>query len=221
MKIRLKIHWSELFDFDDPNTLRALMRTLPAASVAAAFAFIQLSGYGVVVAALGAALAFVVAGALTFAIVLAMSGTAARAALGFVAPTGSSTPSVDDYSLVKSLLVRGKVAEALTELEVRMNLHPQDPALCLYAADVHSREGRNPTGAAWLYQRVREMKGASREQDYAATNRLIDLYMGPLDDPTRAAAELERMKTRHPNTTAAAHADKTLRQLRAEAPQPR
>ncbi|HEU4559014.1 MAG TPA: hypothetical protein VFS20_14235 [Longimicrobium sp.] len=221
MKIRVKIHWSQIFDFDDPNTLRAMVRSLPVASLVAGLTFLLLTKFGIVVAAAGAALAFVVAGALTFAAVLGMSGAASRAAMSFVAPSGSSTPSPDDYSQIKSLLVRGKIAEAITELDVQLRLRPADPALCLFAADVAARQARDPRAAEQLYLRVRGMEGVSREQDYAATNRLIDLYMGPLDDPTRAAAELERMRTRHPDTTAATHAEKTLRQLRDAAPQPR
>lgn len=215
MKIRIKIHWSQLFDFNDPNTLRAMMRSLPVSSIAAGFTLWQLSRFGTVVAMIGAALAFVVAGALAFATVLGMSGAASRAAMSFVAPSGGSTPSPDDYSQIKSLLARGKVAEALTELDVQLRLRPTDPALCLFAADVAARQARDPRAAEQLYLRVRGMEGASRDQDYAATNRLIDLYMGPLDDPTRAAAELERMKARHPNTTAAAHAEKALREIRS------
>lgn len=221
MKIRVKIHWSEIFDFDDPYTLRAMMRSLPVASIAAGFTLWQLSRFGIVVAVFGAALAFVVAGALTFAVTLGMAGAASRAAMSFVAPSGGSTPSVDDYSQIKSLLVRGKIAEAITELDVQMRLRPADPALCLFAADVAAREARDPRAAEQLYLRVRGMEGASRDQDYAATNRLVDLYMGPLDDPTRAAAELERIRSRHPNTTAAAHAEKALRQLRDSVSQPR
>ena len=57
------------------------------------------------------------------------------------------------------------------------------------------------------------MEGVSRDQDYAASSRLIDLYLGPLDDPSRAAAELERMRDRHPGTTAALGADGLLAEL--------
>jgi hypothetical protein len=61
---------------------------------------------------------------------------------------------------------------------------------------------------------VREIPEVSPEQDYRATNRLIDLYMGALDEPARVEAELERMRMRHAGSTAATHAEQALRSLR-------
>ncbi|HET7463835.1 MAG TPA: hypothetical protein VFJ82_21445 [Longimicrobium sp.] len=214
MKINVKIHFDQLFDFNDSGTVKAFGRALPAAALAAGVAFWQLSSWGPVVAVLAAALVFVVAEALVAAVVLAAAEGGARAMMSVVAPSGSSTPAPDDYSYEKSLLARGRVDEALNELRVRLIHHPDDPALCLFAADVHAREARDPAAAERLYLRVREISTATKTQDYAATNRLIDLYLGPLDDPARATRELERMRTRHAGTTAAAGAEKVLAQLR-------
>lgn len=220
MKINVRIHLDQLFDFNDPGTLRAFGRALPAAALVASVVFWQASSWGVIVGVLAAALAFVVAEALVAGVVLTMAEGGARAMMSVVAPSGSSTPSVDDYSLEKSLLARGKVAEALAELRVRLASHPDDPALLLFAADVHAREARDPAAAERLYLHAREVPTSTSAQDYAATNRLIDLYLGPLDHPARATQELERMCTRHPGTSAAAGADKLLAELRATVPSP-
>lgn len=214
MKIRIKLHFAQLLDWDDPTTVKAFAKSLPVAGLAAAVAFTELAGLGRLVGAFLALLVFLIAEVLTATLILGVVGTGARAALSIVSPNGSSTPPPDDYSYEKSLLVRGNVAEALTLLEARMAEHPDDPALWLYAANVHVTNARDPVGGERLFLRVREMPGVSRAQDYAATNRLIDLYMGPLDDPTRAIAELERMRQRHAGTTAATHAEHALRQLR-------
>jgi len=218
MKINVKIHFDQLLDFNDPGTVRAFGRALPAASLVAGVTFWQAAAWGAVVGFLAAVLAFVVAEVLVAVLVLTMVEGGARAMMSVVAPSGSSTPSPDDYSFEKSLLARGKVAEALIELEVRMANRPDDPALCLFAADAHAREAHDPATAERLYLRAREIPTATTAHDYAATNRLIDLYLGPLDDPARATRELEHMRDRHAGTTAAAGAEKMLRQLRGNTP---
>ena len=159
-------------------------------------------------------LAFVGTVLVTGLVALLLAHQSARGVMSFLAPSGSSTPAPDDYSYEKSLLVRGKIDEAMTALEVRLANHPDDAGLYLFVADVYAREGRDPAKAVPLYCRAREMASVTPEQDYRATNRLIDLYLGALDNPGRARAELERMRVRHVGTTAAAHAEQALRTLR-------
>lgn len=218
MKINIKIHWDQLFDFNDPGTVRAFTKALPAASLVAGVTLWQASSWGPVVGVLAAAAAFVVAEVLVAVLVVAVAEGSAHAMLSVVAPSGSSTPSPDDYSFIKSLLARGRVDEALNELSARLIQHPSDPALALFAADVHAREAHDPAAAERLYLRAREMPAVTSAQDYAATNRLIDLYLGPLDNSMRATQELERMRDRHAGTTAAAGAEKLLRELRRDTP---
>ena len=214
MKINVKIHFDQLLDFNDPGTVRAFGRALPAASLIAGVTFWQAASWGAVVGFLAAVLAFVVAEVLVAVLVLTMVEGGTSAMMSVVAPTGSSTPSPDDYSLEKSLLARGKIAEALREIETRQSARPDDPALLLFAADVYVREARDPAAAERLYLHAREVPTATKSHDYAATNRLIDLYLGPLDNPARATQELERMRDRHAGTTAAAGVEKLLQQLR-------
>jgi hypothetical protein len=214
MKIKFTFHRPQFFDVQNLHDLKAFTLSLQPAALVGALAFGVLARGGVLVAFGGALLAFVGTVMVTGLIALLLSDRFARGAMSFVAPSGRSTPSTDDYSFEKALLARGKVDEALTSLEVRLANHPDDAALCLFVADVYAREGREPAKAERLYLRAREMVGASPEHDYRATNRLIDLYMGALDDPARAEAELERMRLRHAGTTAAAHAEQALRTLK-------
>jgi len=214
MRIRFTFHRPQLLDFENLHDLKAFTLSLQPAALVGALAFAVLARRGFLVALAGGALAFAGTVAVMGLIALVLSHNYTRGVMSFLAPSGGSTPSPDDYSYEKSLLVRGKVDEALLALDVRLANRPHDPALCLFAADAYAREGRNPAKAERLYLRVREMEGASPEQDYRATNRLIDLYLGPLDDPARAEAELERIRLRHAGTTAAAHAEQALRTLR-------
>jgi hypothetical protein len=214
MKIRFTFHRPQLLDFENLHDLKAFTLSLQPAALMGGLAFAALVQRGFLVALAGGVLAFVGTMAVTGLIALTIAHNYTRGVMSFLAPSGRSTPSPDDYSYEKALLARGKVDEALLALDVRLANRPDDAALCLFAADAYAREGRNPAKAERLYRRVREMEGASPEQDYRATNRLIDLYMGPLDDPTRAEAELERIRFRHAGTTAAAHAEQALRTLR-------
>ncbi|MFL5541103.1 MAG: tetratricopeptide repeat protein [Longimicrobiaceae bacterium] len=214
MKIRFTFHRLQLLDFENLHDLKAFTLSLQPAVLVSVLTFAVLLRDGFVVALVGAVLAFVGTSGGMGLIALAIAHGYTRGVMSFLAPSGRSTPSPDDYSYEKALLARGKVDEALLSIDVRLANRPDDPALCLFAADTYAREGRNPAKAERLYRRVREMEGASPEQDYRATNRLIDLYMGPLDDPARAEAELERIRLRHAGTTAAAHAEQALRTLR-------
>jgi hypothetical protein len=214
MKLGLKIHLGQLLDLENPHNLRAFAWSLPVAVMMGLLAFVALRAHGGLVAVAGALLAIAGAVVVFGAAAMGMSSLSSRGAMGFVAPSGRSTPAPDDYSYEKSLLARGDVAAAVDAIEVRMAVCPQDVALRLFAADAYARHAGDPSKAERLYLQTREMPGISSAQDYLATNRLIDLYTGVLDDTARAMAELERLRVRHAGSTAAAHAEQVLRQLR-------
>jgi hypothetical protein len=213
MKINVKIHFRDLFERDNPRAIRAFTTGFGIGVVAAGAAFQSLRAHGVLLALLGGVAAFVVVFAGVPLLVLSAADAGARGFTSFVAPSGSGTPSEDDYSREKAMLVRGQVDAALASIQRRLGASPDDVALLLFAADVYVRNADDPAQAERLYRRAREMRGVKPAQDYLATNRLIDLYMGQLDDPARAREELERIRARHAGTTAAAHAEQALRQL--------
>lgn len=217
MKIRFTFHRPQLLDFENLHDLKAFTLSLQPAALMGALAFAALVRRGLFVALAGGVLAFAGTIALMGLIALVLAHNYTRGVMSFLAPSGGSTPSPDDYSYEKALLARGRVDEALLAIDVRLANRPYDPALHLFAADAYAREGRNPAKAERLFRRVREMEGISPEQDYRAANRLVDLYLGPLGDPARAEAELERIRLRHAGTTAAAHAGQALANLRKTA----
>jgi hypothetical protein len=67
-----------------------------------------------------------------------------------------------------------------------------------------------------LFTRIRQVPGARRPDELYASQRLIDLYLGPLQDPGRATVELRRLVERFPDTPDAAGARAALERLRAE-----
>jgi hypothetical protein len=218
MKVRFRVFRPEWLDLEDLTILRAFVWSLPAAIIGALSVFVLLMEYGVLLALPGAVLAF-------FAIIgvivggsQAMAHGGARAAASLVLPSGSSTPAVRDFSLEKSLVIRGRVAEAMHSLEAQLSAAPDDPELCIFAADLYAREAREPRRAEPLFRRAREAPKVSAGQDHYATQRLIDLYLGPLDDEARAAGELRRLIERHPGTRTAAYAEGALRGLAVPGP---
>lgn len=126
MKIKLTFHRPRLLDFENLHDLRAFTLSLQPAALVCGLAFVALARRGVLVAIAGALLAFGATVAVMGLIALLLSDRVARGAMSFIAPSGRSTPSPDDYSYEKSLLVRGKVDEALTALEMRLANHPDE-----------------------------------------------------------------------------------------------
>jgi hypothetical protein len=140
---------------------------------------------------------------------------AAGAGFGaFIAPTGGSTPAPPDYSYQDALVMRGKVESALESYEAIIVASPEIVDARLRAADLYAREGGNPQRASDLFREVQRIPGVSAADDLYASNRLVDLYAGPLRQPGRAIVELRRIEKRYPRSPAAAHAPRAIAALK-------
>jgi tetratricopeptide repeat protein len=199
------------------------VRVFPAAG--AAFLIAALAGF-YLVASLGWPVAVVITVVLLGASVVAVLAwltvikivDGAGAGLGaFIAPSGASTPAVPDFSYHDSLVMRGKVASALEAYESIIAAGRGVVDARLRAADLYARQGGNPQRAVELFREVQRIPGVSAADDLYASNRLVDLYVGPLRQPGRAIVELRRITQRHPRSAAAAHAGRAIAELKAEA----
>lgn len=123
--------------------------------------------------------------------------------------------AADTLSIEESLIIRGLIAEAVDRFDERIAAEPDFIALRLRAAELHAREANNPARAAELFRQVQSHPAATPAEEILASNRLADLYLGPLKEPQRALVELRRITVRHPGTRAAGHALEGLRTLRA------
>lgn len=213
MRPRIRVDMAARPDFRDPALLRALGWSLPLSGLIGGLVMYWMSGWGVLAAVTAGLVAFAVTLAFCAGAAMTLAGGSARGLTSFLMPSGGGSPSIEDWSYEKSLLARGQVDTAVSALEVRLANQPGDAALCIFLADVYARSARDAAKAERLFLRARETPGAAKAQDYHATTRLVDLYLGPLDDPARAAAELERMRRLHPGTQGAAHADTALKRL--------
>jgi len=92
-----------------------------------------------------------------------------------------------------------------------------DPEPRFQAAEMLLRSSR-PERAARYFTQGRRLSPNDRSRELYATQRLIDLYWGKLQDNARARAELRQLITRFPGTREAAAAQKLLDTLSEELP---
>lgn len=143
-------------------------------------------------------------------------GTGAGKVMRYMIEGGSSTPYEEQYSQEQALVMRRDYAAALELFEQRIARSPADPRVRIAAAELHATHGGNPRRAAELYREVQRLPEIGIGQDVLVSNRLADLYLGPLADPRRALVEFRRLIDRYPGSAAATHARLALANLKAD-----
>lgn len=205
-----------------------ILRALP-------FMLVMLAGWTMLFTLLGAPLvvAVIPAGLITAAITWA--GMNAASAAGrlfgrFLFPSGDSVPYEHQYSREEAMAARGDVTGAIealegaiagTPLEAQTGINVRIRAAELYmdrAAAAKSREaaGEDHRRAVELFREIQRFAGTSASQDIYVSNRLIDLLLGPLRQPSRALVELGRIVARYPTSSAAQHARTAIVKLKEE-----
>lgn len=145
-------------------------------------------------------LVFLLSWAGIVAVALLLMYPAATAARFYLAPTGASTPYEEQFSREQSLVMQGRVAEALALFEQRIAADPGAVEARIQAAELYATHGANPARAAELFREVQRVSGLPSGQDMYVGNRLADLYVGPLGTPARALVELRRLLDRYPDS---------------------
>lgn len=130
--------------------------------------------------------------------------------------SGASTPYEEQFSFQESLVMRGLVDEALASYEAIIAERATAVTARLRAAALYASRGGNPQRAAELLREARLIPGITAHDESSATNRLIELLMGPLGEPGRAMVELRRLMDRYPGTDTAARAKLVLAELKEE-----
>lgn len=134
--------------------------------------------------------------------------------LRMVWPSGDSTPYEKTYSAEQAMAVRGDIEGALKGYRVAMRQNLGDPEPRFRVAELLFR-GDYPEKAIEFFKEGRELAGDNRTRELYATQRLIDLYLGPLGDDVRALVELRRLVERFPGTKEAAAARNVLLRMKA------
>lgn len=131
-----------------------------------------------------------------------------------VAMSGASTPYEEQFSYQQSLVMQGKVDEALASFEEMIAATPDAIEPRIRAAELYSQNREGARRAAELLRQAQRIPSIAPGRDIYATNRLVDLLTGPLRDPGRAVVELRKLIDRYPTSTAAAHARDVLARIK-------
>lgn len=135
--------------------------------------------------------------------------------LGFLWPNRGEAPRQASYSHVEAMAAAGQVAEALGEYERVIAAEPAAIVPRAQAAELYAR-GSDYARAAALFAEIRRIPGCSPQNDLYATQRLIDLFDGPLDQPAKSLTELRRIVERHNDSREAAYARAALARRKRE-----
>ena len=133
-----------------------------------------------------------------------------------IVPSGKSTPYQRQFSSQEALAAYGRVDEALMAYESELQLRPNDLALVMKTIDLYLDQKVEPERAAELLRHVRRIEGAPPEKILYASHRLVDLYLGPLNDRGRALVELRVIIDRFPGSQAATFAREGLAKLKRQ-----
>ena len=163
---------------------------------------------------------FTLVGAFTLSAVGIFTGYKLGEAAGAVAERvymgGDGTPYEDQFSQEQSLVMRRDYAGALALFEQRIATSPGEPRVRMAAADLYVTHGQNPMRAAELYREIQRIPDVKSGHDVYASNKLADLYLGPLKEPGKALVEFRRLIQRYPDSTAANHARAALASLKPD-----
>lgn len=158
---------------------------------------------------LGSAALGAVASAAAFVISDGAGQTFGRFTMG-----GNTTPYREQYSREQALVMRGEIGEALDSFEAIIIANPEAIDPRMKAAELYVKERGNHRRAAELFREIQRAPSVTAGEDIYATNRLVDLYTGPLAEPGRALVELRRLIERYPQSPAAGHARAALASLK-------
>lgn len=143
-------------------------------------------------------------------------GQAAGDTLTYFTQGGSSTPYQEQYSQEQALVMQRDYPAALELFEQRIAATPGDARVRIAAAELYMTHGENPKRAAELFREVQRLPAIPIGQDVYVSNKLADLYLGPLREPRRALVEFRRLVERYPGSPAATHARAAIANLKGD-----
>lgn len=157
-------------------------------------------------------------GVVTRAIVRTVMGGGERLAKELIFPDAEGTYA-PQYSHIQALEVQERYAEAFAAWMQVAEERPNNPSPLLRAADLQVRQLKDGPTALALYERVRRMPALTEETLRYATQKIIDIHLGPGGDAGRALVELRRFVETFPAGRETAGARAAIARLKAEARQ--
>jgi outer membrane protein assembly factor BamD (BamD/ComL family) len=129
--------------------------------------------------------------------------------------SGASTPYTEQYSYQQSLVMKGDLDGALASFEAVIAGNAKSVTARVKAAELYTRDKKNHHRALALFREIQRIPAVSSGDYVYATNRIVDLYIGPLNESGKARVELRKLMEQFPNTPAAANARMALTELRS------
>ncbi len=139
---------------------------------------------------------------------------AGRAAGRIYAPTAAGTYA-QTHSGIDALEAKGDLRGACDAWEALAVSQPDNPWPLIRAGELRARALNEPDVALERFKLARQLPGAKDELRRYASQKMIDLYLGPLADEGRALVELRRLIHEHPDTREAAGAREALARLKS------
>jgi hypothetical protein len=145
---------------------------------------------------------------------LAGSGHAAQS-FTFPATVGHYA---NEHSEIMTLESRGEYRGAVAAWEAVSVSEPGNPWPLVKSAELYARELGDPATAVERFRLARSLPDVKPELQRYASQKIIDLLLGPLQDRGRAMVELRMLIDRHPGSREAEGAREALRNLKAGSP---
>lgn len=128
---------------------------------------------------------------------------------------GSSTPYTEQYSYQQTLVMQGRLNEALESYEAMIAEPNSPPDVRIRAAELYVREAKNHKRAAELLHEVIRHPGCTPGEEVYAANRLADLFSNHLGEPGKALVQLRRLADRYAGTPTGERARESIRVLKS------
>ena len=130
----------------------------------------------------------------------------------------NSTPYTEQYSYQQTLVMQGRLDDALASYEAIIAEEDSSVDVRIRAAELYAREAkRHDRAAELLREAIRHPQCSPHEEVYSA-NRLADLLSGPLGQPGRALVELRRLADRYTGTPVGDRAREAIRVMKSGGP---
>ena len=172
---------------------------------------VPLRGHPLIVVVLAAALGFVVGKAVGTAVL----GTSGRAAQSVYMPSAKGS-YVTQHSHIDALEARGDYAGAVDAWERVAIAQPGNPWPLIRAGELYLRTLNDPSLALDRFRGARDIPGITREHHVYVSQKIIDLYLGPLGDQGRALVELRQFVEVHAGTREGTLAREALARLKTD-----
>jgi hypothetical protein len=128
--------------------------------------------------------------------------------------SGRSTSGRREYSLADSLIVRGRLDEAIAELQRAAVQYPQDAQPPLRLARLLRDRCARPEDALRWFRTAADRSAGDAGLEIATLREMIEVYTHVLRTPRRALPDLARLASRHPGSAAGAWARTELEAMK-------